>query len=41
MVDAGLAMATAERVVPGSRTIEGARLQITEAGRRALRMEGT
>jgi hypothetical protein len=41
LVNAGFATATAERVVPGSRTIEGARVRITEAGRRALRMEGT
>jgi hypothetical protein len=30
------ATATAERVVAGSRTIEVARVRITEAGRRAL-----
>jgi hypothetical protein len=35
-VRAGLATATAERVVAGRRTIEVARLRITEAGRRAL-----
>jgi hypothetical protein len=32
----GLATATAERVVAGNRTIEIARVRITEAGRRAL-----
>jgi hypothetical protein len=37
LVRAGLATATAERVVAGSRTIEVARVRITEAGRRALR----
>jgi hypothetical protein len=36
LVRAGLATATAERVVAGSRTIEVARVRITEAGRRAL-----
>jgi hypothetical protein len=36
LVNAGLATATAERVVAGSRKIEVARVQITEAGRRAL-----
>jgi hypothetical protein len=36
LVNAGLATATAERVVAGSRTIEVARVRITEAGRRAL-----
>jgi hypothetical protein len=36
LVRAGLATATAERVVAGSRTIEIARVRITEAGRRAL-----
>jgi hypothetical protein len=35
-VRAGLASATAERVVAGRRTIEVARVRITEAGRRAL-----
>jgi hypothetical protein len=36
LVRAGLATATAERVVAGSRTTEVARVRITEAGRRAL-----
>jgi hypothetical protein len=36
LVRAGLATATAERVVAGSRTIEVARVRITAAGRRAL-----
>jgi hypothetical protein len=36
LVQAGLATATAERVVAGSRNIEVARVRITEAGRRAL-----
>jgi hypothetical protein len=36
LVQAGLATATAERVVAGSRTIEVARVRITEAGRQAL-----
>jgi hypothetical protein len=36
LAHAGLATATAERVVAGSRTIEVARVRITEAGRRAL-----
>jgi hypothetical protein len=36
LVNAGLATATAERVVAGSRTIEVARVRITEAGRRML-----
>jgi hypothetical protein len=36
LVRAGLATATAERVVAGRRTIEVARVRITEAGRRAL-----
>jgi hypothetical protein len=36
LVCAGLASAFAERVVAGRRTIEVARLRITEAGRRAL-----
>jgi hypothetical protein len=36
IINAGLATATAERVVAGSRKIEVARVQITEAGRRAL-----
>jgi hypothetical protein len=35
LVNAGLAAATAERVVAGKRTIEVARVRITEAGRRA------
>jgi hypothetical protein len=37
LVRAGLASATAERVVAGRRTMEIARVRITEAGRRALR----
>jgi hypothetical protein len=36
LVRAGLASATAERVVAGSRKIEVARVQITDAGRRVL-----
>jgi hypothetical protein len=36
LVQAGLATATAERVVAGSKMIEVARVRITEAGRRAL-----
>jgi hypothetical protein len=36
IINAGLATATAERVVAGSRKIEVARVRITEAGRRAL-----
>jgi hypothetical protein len=36
LVRAGLATATAERVIAGSKTIEVARMRITEAGRRAL-----
>jgi hypothetical protein len=37
LVRAGLASATTERVVAGRRTMEIARVRITEAGRRALR----
>jgi hypothetical protein len=36
VVNAGLASATTERVVAAGRTIEVARVRITEAGRRAL-----
>jgi hypothetical protein len=36
LVRAGLATATAERMVAGARTIEIATVRITEAGRRAL-----
>jgi hypothetical protein len=36
LVRAGLATATGERVVAGKRTMEVARVKITEAGRRAL-----
>ena len=36
LMRAGLATATAERVVAGRHTIEVARVRITEAGRRAL-----
>jgi hypothetical protein len=36
IVRAGLASATTERVVAGGRTMEVARVHITEAGRRAL-----
>jgi hypothetical protein len=36
LVNAGLATATAERMVVGGKTIEVARVRITEAGRRAL-----
>ena len=38
LVRAGLASATPERMVAGGRTVEVARLRITEAGRRALSM---
>jgi hypothetical protein len=36
LVNAGLATATAERVVAGSRKMEVARVRITDAGRRVL-----
>jgi hypothetical protein len=36
LVRAGLAAVTAERVVAGDKTMEVARVRITEAGRRAL-----
>jgi hypothetical protein len=36
LVRAGLASATAERMVAGNKTMEIARVRITEAGRRAL-----
>jgi hypothetical protein len=36
LVRAGLATATAERLVAGRRTLEVARVRITEAGRRML-----
>jgi hypothetical protein len=36
LVDAGLATATAERVIAGSRKMEVARVRITAAGRRVL-----
>jgi hypothetical protein len=36
LVHAGVATATTECVVAGSRTIEVARVRITEAGRRAV-----
>jgi hypothetical protein len=36
LINAGLATATAERVVAGGRSHEVARVRITEAGRRAL-----
>jgi hypothetical protein len=36
LIRAGFATATAERVVAGGRTIEVARMRITEAGRRVL-----
>jgi len=36
LVNAGLARATAERVVAGGNRIEVARVRISEAGRRAL-----
>jgi hypothetical protein len=36
LVNAGLASVTSERVVAGNRTIEVARVRITEAGRRTL-----
>jgi hypothetical protein len=38
LVRAGLASATAERVVAGKRKIEVARVRITEAGRRVIRL---
>jgi hypothetical protein len=41
LVRAGLASATAERVVAGSRTFEIARVRITEAGQKALGSTGT
>jgi hypothetical protein len=37
LVRAGLATATAERVVAGSRKIEVARVRITDAGRGSMR----
>jgi hypothetical protein len=36
LVRAGLASATAERMIAGNKTMEIARVRITEAGRRAL-----
>jgi hypothetical protein len=39
LVNAGLATATAERMVAGGRTLEVAVMRITEAGRRALARE--
>ena len=36
LVRAGLAMATVERMVAGGKSIEVARVRITEAGRQAL-----
>jgi hypothetical protein len=36
LVRAGLASASAERIVAGGRTMEVGRLRITEAGRKAL-----
>jgi hypothetical protein len=36
LVDAGLATATAERMIAGSRKMEVARVRITAAGRRVL-----
>jgi hypothetical protein len=36
LINASLASATAERVVAGGRTVEVARVRVTEAGRRAL-----
>jgi hypothetical protein len=36
LINAGLATATSERVAAGSKTMEVARVRITEAGRRAL-----
>jgi hypothetical protein len=36
LVRAGLASASAERVVAGGRTVEVARVRITEAGRKAI-----
>jgi hypothetical protein len=36
LVRAGLATATAERVVAGRRSVEVARVRITEAGRKVL-----
>jgi len=40
LVRAGLAMATVERMVAGGKSIEVARVRITEAGRRALSERG-
>jgi len=40
LVRAGLAMATVERMVAGGKSIEVARVKITEAGRRALAKPG-
>jgi hypothetical protein len=40
LVRVGLASATAERVVAGSKSIEVARVKITDAGRRALAERG-
>ena len=40
LVRAGLAMATVERMVAGGKSIEVARVKITEAGRRALAEPG-
>jgi hypothetical protein len=40
LVRAGLATATAERIVAGGCTLEVARARITEAGRRALADQG-
>jgi hypothetical protein len=37
----GLATATAERIVAGGKSIEVARVKITEAGRRALAEHGS
>ena len=39
-IAAGLATASAERVVAGGKSIEVARVRITEAGRRALKGTG-
>jgi hypothetical protein len=36
LVNAGMVTATAERMVAGGRTMEVARVRITEAGRRAI-----
>jgi hypothetical protein len=41
LVRAGLASATADRMVAGNKTMETARVRITEAGQRALAAQNT